>query len=51
MTKYKDIFSKGYNENCTGEIFIIDSVLKAYPWIYKIKFLNRFKIIESFYEK
>ena len=33
------------------EIFIIDSVLKNNPWTYKIKDLNREKIIGGFYEK
>ena len=46
-----NIFSKGYNENWSREIFIINSVLKANPWTYKIKDLNGEKIIGSFYEK
>ena len=32
IIKYKNIFSKGYTEKCSGEIFIIDSVLKTNPW-------------------
>ena len=28
ITKYNNIFSKGYTENCSKEIFIIDSFLK-----------------------
>ena len=32
ITKYKNIFSKGYSENWSREIFNIDSVLKANPW-------------------
>ena len=32
ITKYKNIFSKGYNRNWSREIFIIDSVLKTNPW-------------------
>ena len=31
ITKYKNIFSKGYTENWSREIFIIDSVLKTNP--------------------
>ena len=50
-TKYNNIFSKGYTENWSREIFTIDSVLKTNPGTYKIKDLNREKIIESFYEK
>ena len=33
ITKYKNIFSKVYTENWLREIFIINSVLKTYPWI------------------
>ena len=51
MIKYKNIFSKGYTENWSREIFIIDPVLKANPCTYKIKDLNGEKIIGSFYEK
>ena len=50
LTKYKNIFSKGYNENWSREIFIINSVFKANLWTIKIKGLNGEKIIESFYE-
>ena len=51
VTKYKNIFSKGYTVNWSREIFIINSVLKTNPWIYKIKDLNGEKIVGSFYEK
>ena len=50
-THYKNIFSKGYTENLSREIFIIDSVLKTYLWTYIIKILNGEKVIGSFYEK
>ena len=33
------------------ETFVIDYVLKTNPWTYKIKDLNREKIMESFHEK
>ena len=42
---------KGYTENWSREIFIIDSVLKANPWTYQIKDLNGGKIMGSFNEK
>ena len=35
ITKYKNIFSKGYTGKWSREIFIIDSVLKVNPWTYK----------------
>ena len=31
ITNYKNIFSKGYNENWSREIFVTDSVLKTNP--------------------
>ena len=51
ITMYKNIFSKGYTENWSREIFIMDSVLKTNPWTYKIEDLNGEKIIGSFYQK
>ena len=51
ITKYENIFSKGYTENWSRKIFIIDSVLKTNPWTYKIKDKNGEKIIGRFYEK
>ena len=32
ITKYKNIFSKGYTKNWSREIFIVDNVLKTNPW-------------------
>ena len=51
ITKYNNIFTKGYTENCSREIFIMDCVLKTNPQTYKIKNLNLEKIIGSSYEK
>ena len=50
ITKYKNIFSKGYTENWLREIFIIDYVLKPNRWTCKTMDLNGEKIIERFYE-
>ena len=50
-TNYKNIFSKGYTETWSSEIFIIDSVLTTNPWTYILKDLNGEKIIGTFYEK
>ena len=49
ITRYKNILSKGYTENWSREIFVIDFVLKTNPWSYKIKDLNGEKIIGSLY--
>ena len=35
ITKYKKMFSKAYIKNCPKEIFVIDSVSRTNPWIYK----------------
>ena len=51
ITTYENIFSKGYTENWSREIFIIDSILETNPRTFKIRDLNREKIIESFYVK
>ena len=51
ITKYKNIFSKGYAENWSKEMYLIDSVLESNPWTCKIKDLNKETIIGSFYEK
>ena len=51
ITKYKNIFSKGYTENCLREIFIINYVLKTNLWTCKIKDLNEEKITGSFCKK
>ena len=40
---HADYSSKGYTENWTKEIFVIDSELKTNPWTYKTKYLNREK--------
>ena len=41
ITKYNIIFSKGYAENWSREIFLTDSVIfKTNSWTYKIKYLN-----------
>ena len=35
ITKYNNIFSKGYCKKCSREILVIGSVLKSNPWTYK----------------
>ena len=51
ITKYNNAFSKGYNENWSRELFIIDSVLWINLWAYEVKGLNGWKMVERFYEK
>ena len=40
IAKYRNIFSKGYYENSSRELFIINFTLKTNPWTFKIKDTN-----------
>ena len=51
ITKYNNIFSKGYTNNWSREITVIDSVLESNTWTYNMKDLSREIMIGSFYEK
>ena len=35
ITKQENVFTKGYTDNWSREIFIIDSMMKTNPWIYR----------------
>ena len=37
ITRYRNIFSKGYTKNWSKEKILIDSVLKNNAWTYKIE--------------
>lgn len=43
ITKYKNIFNKGYTEYWSREIFVSDSVWKTNLWTYKTKYLHKQK--------
>ena len=51
ISKYKNIFSKGYTQNWSEEIFIISKIKNTVPQTYVISDLNGAKIAGSFYEK
>ena len=51
ISKYKNVFAKGYTPNWSEELFIVDEVKNTVPWTYKINDLNGQKIMGSFYEK
>ena len=50
ISKYKNIFAKGYMPNWSEEIFIIKKIKNTVPWTYVVKDLNGEKIIGTFYE-
>ena len=49
ISKYKNIFAKGYAPNWSEEIFVVKK--STVPWTYIISDLNGEEIIGSFYEK
>ena len=52
ISKYKNIFAKGYTANWSEEVFVIKKVKNtAVPWTYVINDLNGEEIIGTFYEK
>ena len=51
VSKYKNIFGKGYTPNWSEEPFVINKIKNAVPWTYVISDLNGKKITRSFYEK
>ena len=50
ISKYKNIFAKGYMPNWSEEIFIIKKNKNTVPWTYVLNVLNGEVIIGTFYE-
>ena len=51
ISKYKNIFAKGYVPNWSEEVFVIKKVKSTVPWTYVISDLKEDKIVGTFYEK
>ena len=51
ISKYKNIFAKGYTPNWSEEVFVIKKVKDTVPWTYVINDLNGEEIMGTFYEK
>ena len=51
ISKYKNIFAKGYASNWSEEVFVIKKVKNTVPWTYVINDLNGKEIMGTFYEK
>ena len=51
ISKYKNIFSKGYTPNWSEEIFVIKKIKNTIPWTFVIDDLNGEEITGTFYEK
>ena len=51
ISKYKNIFAKGYTPNWSEEVSVIIKIKNTVPWSYAISNLNGEEITGSFYEK
>ena len=51
ISKFKNIFAKGYTTNWSTEIFIVDKINDTVPYTYNLKDLNDEEIIGSFYDR
>ena len=51
ISKYKNIFAKGYAPNSSEEVFVVNKIKNTVPWTYVASDLNGKKNIGSFYEK
>ena len=51
ISKYKNIFAKGYTPNWSEEVFVISKIKNTVPWTYVINDVNVEEIIGTFYEK
>ena len=51
ISKYKNVFTKGYTPNWSEEVFVVNNIKNTIPWTYVINDLNGAEIIGTFYEK
>ena len=51
ISKYKNIFDKGYNPNWSEEVFVVSKIKKTIPWTYVTSELNGEEITGRFYEE
>ena len=51
ISKYKNIFAKGYTPNWSEEVFVISKTKNTVPWTYVINDLNGEKLLEHFMKK
>ena len=50
ISKYKNIFAKGYMPNWSEEVFVVDKIKNTAPWTYVVNDLNGEEITGKFYE-
>ena len=51
ISKFKNIFARGYTSNWSRDIFIVNKINDTVPYTYNLKDLNGEEIIGSFYDR
>ena len=51
ISKYKNIFTKGFAQNRSEEVFMIKNVKNTVPWTYAISTLQGEEIVWTLYRK
>ena len=51
ISKYKNIFAKGYTQNWSEEVFVVSKIKNTVPWTYVVSDLTGEEITGSFYKK
>ena len=51
ISKCKNIFAKGYTQNCSEEVFVVSEIKNTVTWAYSISDLSGEPITGSFYER
>ena len=51
ISKYKNIFAKGYTPNWSEQVFAVSKTKNTVPWTYFVNDLNDEEIIGTLYEK
>ena len=51
ISKFKNMFAKGYTTNWSKEIFIVHKINDTVPYTYNLKNLNDEEIVGSFYDR
>ena len=51
ISKYKNIFAKGYTLNWSEDVSVVSKIKNKVSWIYVINDLNGEEITGTFYEK
>ena len=51
ISKYKNIFAKGYTPSWSKEVFVIKKAKNTVPWTFFVNDLDREETFGTFYEK